>query len=73
MRTSWVSGRWLDSVPLPSKLVVPVGPMPPRTPPVVVVPVGVKDVGVVPVIGDDGVVNDGVVEVPAALQWSSIH
>jgi hypothetical protein len=67
MSPSWVFGRWLESVPLPSKEVVPVGPRPPRTPPVVppvVVPVGVKDVGVVVPVVD--VV--GVVDVPAALQ-----
>lgn len=73
MRASWVFGRWLESAPLPSKEVVPVGPSPPRTPPVVVppvvVPVGVKDVGVPEV----GVVDVGVVDVPAALQSCSNH
>lgn len=63
MRASWVFGRWLDSAPLPSKEVVPVGPRPPRMPPVVVPVVGVKDVGV-PEVGV--VVVDGVVDVPAA-------
>jgi hypothetical protein len=79
MIASWVFGRWIESAPLPSKE-VPVGPRPPRTPPVVVVPpvvvpVGVKDVGVVVPVVDVGVVvpvvDVGVVDVPAALQSCS--